>query len=417
MKLSIASAALAVLASEAIATSNSSRPKGFPYAQGPNFMLDGEPFLFAGSNAYWLPFINSPADVEQTLKEARRAGQKVIRTWAFGDQNETYIPGGLPRYGVNASVYFQSWKDGQATINTGPNGLQVLDQVVKLAEDNDLKLIMALTNNWADYGGMDVYTVNLGGTYHDDFYHVPEIIAAFKTYAGAVVERYKDSPAIFAWELANEPRCNADGTRNLPRSPGTNCTAKTLEAWYRDTASFIKSVDEHHMVTWGGEGGFLEEGATDWAYNGADGGDFYAELALPEMDFGTFHLYPDWWSKSVSWADQWIVDHGVAQQRLQKPVLFEEYGWLSPEQRLANLGTVAPENETRVAVMGGWQKLSLEQGMADMYWQFGLCGLSFGCSHNDGFTIYQNNAEEATPLVFDHAKAVNAANSKIQPAL
>ncbi|KAJ5041503.1 uncharacterized protein L3040_005088 [Drepanopeziza brunnea f. sp. 'multigermtubi'] len=417
MKLFIAFPALAVLASEAIATSNSSRPKGFPYTQGPNFMLDGEPFLFAGSNAYWLPFINNPADVEQTMKEARRAGQRVIRTWAFNDQNETYTPGGLPQYGEGTPVYFQSWKDGQATINTGPNGLQVLDQIVQLAEDHDLKLIMALTNNWADYGGMDVYTVNLGGTYHDDFYRAPEIIAAFKTYVGAVVERYKDSPAIFAWELANEPRCGADGTRNLPRSPGTSCTASTLEAWYRDTASFIKSVDEHHMVTWGGEGGFLEEGATDWAYNGADGGDFYAELALPEMDFGTFHLYPDWWSKSVSWANTWVVDHGVAQQRLQKPVLFEEYGWLGPAERLANLGTVAPENETRVAVVGEWQKLSLEQGMADMYWQFGLCGLSFGCSTNDGFTIYMNNAEEATPLVFDHAQAVNAANSKIQPAL
>lgn len=31
-----------------------------------------------------------------------------------------------------------------------------------------MKLIVALTNNWADYGGMDVYTVNLGGKYHDD---------------------------------------------------------------------------------------------------------------------------------------------------------------------------------------------------------------------------------------------------------
>lgn len=66
---------------------------------------------------------------------------------------------------------------------------------------------------------MDVYTVNLGGKYHDDFYKNPKIIAAYKVcqhsinterllthvllkrFVKAVVSRYKSSPAIFAWEL------------------------------------------------------------------------------------------------------------------------------------------------------------------------------------------------------------------------
>ncbi|PBP18175.1 cellulase [Diplocarpon rosae] len=287
MRFSPSVAALAIWASEAAADALT-RPAGFAYAEGENFMVDGKPFRFAGSNAYWLPFINSPADVERSIQESKRAGQKVIRTWGFNEKNVTFIPGGLPMYGGDSSVYFQSWENGTATVNTGATGLQVLDNVVRLAEANDMKLLIALTNNWSDYGGMDVYTVNLGFPYHDDFYREPKIKAAYKNYAAAVINRYKNSSAIFAWELANEPRCSADKTKGLPRS--ANCTFDTTSAWYQEMGAFVKSIDPHHMVTWGGEGEFYEEGATDGFYTGSEGGHFYHELALPEMDFGTFHL-------------------------------------------------------------------------------------------------------------------------------
>lgn len=58
---------------------------------------------------------------------------------------------------------FQTWQNGKSAIN-----IEAFDKVVKAAAATGMKLIVALTNNWADYGGMDVYTVNLGGTYHDD---------------------------------------------------------------------------------------------------------------------------------------------------------------------------------------------------------------------------------------------------------
>jgi hypothetical protein len=54
-------------------------------------------------------------------------------------------------------------RDGSVKID-----LSKLDVVIEAAEATNMKLILALTNNWADYGGMDVYTVNLGGRYHDD---------------------------------------------------------------------------------------------------------------------------------------------------------------------------------------------------------------------------------------------------------
>lgn len=95
------------------------------------------------------------------------------------------------------------------------------------------------TNNWADYGGMDVYTKQILGSSndHDAFYtndnikvssacHMrpfpfawatcaclvrtsanTPIQTAFKSYINAFVSRYADEPTILAWELANEPRC------------------------------------------------------------------------------------------------------------------------------------------------------------------------------------------------------------------
>lgn len=104
------------------------------------------------------------ADVEDGMTAAQDAGLKVFRTWGFNDKNATYNPSGLPQYGSGNDVTFQTFAaDGNISIDLAP-----FDKVVNAATKTGTKLIVALTNNWADYGGMDVYTVNLGGRYHDD---------------------------------------------------------------------------------------------------------------------------------------------------------------------------------------------------------------------------------------------------------
>ncbi|THX26087.1 cellulase [Aureobasidium pullulans] len=383
-------------------------PKGFVTTTGTKFQLDGKDFYFAGTNAYYFPFDNNQTDVELGLTAGRKAGLPVFRTWGFNDKNATYVTGGLPQYGAEGAgtteVVFQRWANGKSTIDVTP-----FDKVVNAATKVGSKLIVPLTNNWADYGGMDVYTVNLGGKYHDDFYRDPKIKAAFKRYVKAMVTRYKNSPAIMAWELANEPRCAGDAVRNLPSSG--NCTAALLTSWTDEMSTYIRSLDPYHLITWGGEGGFNDPSDVDWAYNGSDGGDFDATIALQNIDFGVFHTYPDWWSKTVEWANQWIRDHAASGMKAGKPVVHEEYGWLTASARLRYLNKTAAANETRVAVIGGWQKISLEEKMSDMYWQFGYSNYSYGRNNNDGFTIYLDDAE-AKPLVYEHAKAVAALNRR-----
>jgi mannan endo-1,4-beta-mannosidase len=344
--------------------------------------------------------IQTQDDIEAGLTAAKDAGLKVFRTWGFNDKNATTVSGGRPQYGTgDEATTFQKFSpDGTSVID-----VTHFDKVVASAEKTGMKLLVTLTNNWADYGGMDVYTVNLGGVYHDDFYRLPAIKSAYKRYAEAMVTRFKDSPAIFAWELANEPRCGADATRNLPRGP--DCTPDLLTAWTDEMSTYVKSLDGNHLVTWGGEGGFNDPTNADGFYNGWDGGDFDAELALPNIDFGVFHSYPDWWSKTVSWTTQWIRDHAAAGRKAGKPVVHEEYGWLTPEKRLEFLGTTS--GVTRVAALGEWQTVGIEEGLSDMYWQFGYSNYSYGRNHDDGFTIFLDE-EEAQPLVYEHAAKVNA---------
>lgn len=176
----------ALVAFAAIGTAKPVRhtPPGFVSTSGTHFVLDGRPFYFAGSNAYYVPFKNvnpfqtilpeskltfmqNQTDVELGLRAAKRAGLNVFRTWGFNDKNVTYDPNGLPQYGAEGAgptdVVFQWFENGKSTID-----IKAFDKVVDAAAATGIKLIVALTNNWADYGGMDVYTVNLGGKYHDD---------------------------------------------------------------------------------------------------------------------------------------------------------------------------------------------------------------------------------------------------------
>lgn len=111
---------------------------GFVTVENGQFIKNGEPFRFIGTNAYYLPALNDDKDINTTLQSIADAGISVVRTWAFNDVDT------IPQNGT----WFQVIANGTAVTNTGPNGLQKLDTVVKLAEEKGLLLILSLTNNW-----------------------------------------------------------------------------------------------------------------------------------------------------------------------------------------------------------------------------------------------------------------------------
>lgn len=192
----------------------------------------------------------------------------------------------------------------------------------------------------------------------------------YKAYISAVVSRYKTSKAVFAWELANEPRCGG-------------CDTSVITNWIASTSAYIKSLDSNHMVCIGDEGfgiTSLTPGADpyDYPYSLGPGTNFTTNLAISTIDFGTFHLYPDSWGETTAWGAGWIDAHAAAGVAAGKPVILEEYGSVTKSN-------LAP-----------WQAASLADLVAgDMYWQYGDT-LSSGVTSDDGNTIYYGSADYAT---------------------
>lgn len=197
----------------------------FPKTNGLNFTIDGETSYFAGTNSYWIGFLTNNADVDLVMQHLYSSGLRILRVWGFNDVNT------IPSAGT---VYFQYLSAGTATINTGADGLQRLDYVVSSAEKHGIKLIINFVNNWSDYGGIAAYVSAFGGS-ATTWYTNTAAQTAYQNYIKAVVSRYTSSSAIFAWELANEPRCNG-------------CDPSVIYNWVKTTSAYIKSLDSKHMV-------------------------------------------------------------------------------------------------------------------------------------------------------------------------
>lgn len=378
-------AATACLRQNAVASASTST-SGVPLADDPMrpvvetdrpsavFALDGEPFCFAGSNNYYLTY-KSHKMVDDVLDTAKRMGLRVMRLWGYLDR------GSLDRTtrdvdgpGEKEGVYFQYWDahEQRPAYNDGVTGLEHLDYVLDAARKRGLKLIVVLTNNWRDFGGMDQYLVWYRRTEHHQFYTDPVVVHAYKDWVAHVIGRknsitgmpYRDDPTIFAWELANEPRCTNSGEFDHP----ADCKPSMLDQWVDDLSSYIKSLDPNHLVAAGDEGFFA--GGDSSGYDGSEGVDHAALLALNHIDFGTFHLYPESWGHRTSWASQWIEDHIAAARVAGKPTLLEEYGIVAHRDAQ---GVVTDDSRRRRAY-DRWHDVILKRGgNAALFWM--LAGL------------------------------------------
>jgi mannan endo-1,4-beta-mannosidase len=358
-------------------------PARAPKAAG--FELEGRPFCFAGSNNYYAIYKPRPM-VDDLLDSAQRLGLKVLRVWGMLDRGS--LDGSVPNAdgaGHKDGVYFQYWDTARArpAYNDGPNGLERLDYVLAAAAERDLKLIVVLVNNWRAFGGMDQYLMWYGRDQHHEFFTAEEPRRAYREWVEHVLSRqnalngrpYRDDPTVLAWELANEPRCKSGSA--FDRQEGWD--GATITTWAREMSGYVKSLAPNHLVSVGDEG-FLASGGEHWAYRQNDGVDHAVLTALPDVDFGTFHLYPDDWDTPPGFGEKWIADHLEVARRLGKPTLLEEYGTKAPW-------------EQRRALYSRWNEALLRGGGAGLSWMLaGKDERGQRYPDYDGFAFYGDDA-------------------------
>lgn len=280
---------------------------GFVRASGTRFVVDGRPFVYAGTNCYYL--MTRAADpakreaVDEVLNKCAAMGLTVVRTWAFCDG------------------------PGANRLQTAPGKynervLRGLDYVLHRASRLGLRLVLVLVNNHPDYGGMAQYLKWAGLSKHGDFYTDDRCRRWYKQFAAMLIgrvnningRRYRDDPAIFSWELANEPS-------NEGEKPDV------LDAWIREMSSYVKSLDPNQMVAAGVEGYYASGGKNPASWMEDKGTDFVSSQIFPSIDYAVAHSYPLSWGVNTAGALNLLrAQIADAHNVLKKPFVLEEFG-------------------------------------------------------------------------------------------
>lgn len=292
----------------------------FVQARDGRFFLDGRPHAFVGVN-FWQGMnlaVDGPGGDREHLR------QELDRLQALGVTNLRVM---AASEGPNTEPYRMKPALMPAPGEYDERVFDGLDYLIAELSERDMHAVIVLNNFWEWSGGMAQYVAwheqsaipypakndwRVFCDYAARFYTYPTCQQWFRAHIARVMTRvnrytdraYRDEPAIFAWELANEPRYYPD-------------------SWVDVTAAYIKSLDPNHMVTVGSEGSV--------------GGDFMATHRSRHIDYTTIHIWPQNWGwfdpkepqtfdTAVSESRDYVDRHLAEAKRLQKPLVIEEFG-------------------------------------------------------------------------------------------
>jgi mannan endo-1,4-beta-mannosidase len=309
----------------------------FVRVQGAQFVHNGTPYYFAGTNLWYGCNLGSPGETGNRARLLRELdslhahGLDNLRILAGSEMTER-------AYTVKPAIVKKPGEYDEELLV----GLDfLLDEMAK----RKMKGVLYLTNYWEWSGGMTQYIAWADGTPAYDpevqgWKHYMNTSATFYTnnkanellrnYIKYIVRRknsvsgkyYSEDPTIMAWQLANEPR------PGWTDSLFTN-TFEQYYQWVDEASTYIKSLDTNHLVSTGNEGlkGSLESEEC-----------YLTAHQYKSIDYMTMHLWPLNWGwynplkaeetypTSEAKAIEYINQHILYARRLNKPLVMEEFG-------------------------------------------------------------------------------------------
>lgn len=372
-------------------------PSSIVRRAGPEFVLDGKPFRYLGWNNFNLPFLYDrtlkttemklirTADgqqltqlvprgavlsfreqVDREMLEARRVGLRVLRTWGYRTD------------GLDTGDWFTRVSDGGKAIEFNEAQYRKFDIIMDSARRHDIKVVIVLQNYWADFGGIKVTMEQLGSASRNRFFTDPTAKALFRQTIAHFAGRrnsvngalYRDDPALFAWELMNEPRMDGTYEREFWDRDG-----RMLGAWLKEMSAYVHSLDPNHLIASGAEGHPFQ----GWGLpNEGFGTDPFPVMDQQHIDYFTIHFYPNrqQFRMTQPFATELLSAFVKTGHRRGKPVVLEEWGFetLYPVRNAQGI-EVFPEDPAYPAERLHWHRLILST----------FAGVSGNGSHLWGF--------------------------------
>jgi mannan endo-1,4-beta-mannosidase len=301
-------------------------------------MLGDRPYRFVGANLWYAAWLGAAGfgsrdRLRRELDVLAATGVTNLRIAASAEASPL------------KNAVSPAFQDRDGTAN--PALLEGLDFCLAEMAKRNMKAVLYLTNFWEWSGGMMTYLYYVTGKYMDvndpahpwpafpnataQFYANQKAVARNHAWVRRIVGRtnaitgtaYRDDPTIMAWQLANEPRPGGDLATATPLLSAYN-------AWIRDSARLIKSIDRNHLVSTGSEG---LKGSVESA-------DIFRNAhSVPEIDYLTAHIWPLNWS----WVDakniagthagatakvaEYLQQHQALAKQIGKPLVIEEFGY------------------------------------------------------------------------------------------